>query len=344
MSANLQTWRTPLAFIAFLCLSCRNTPTEPRGYVPPLHLPFRIVHTHGDAVTHSGQLYVLDTAGVDHLLVDSIGTLFYPSWSTDGRKIVYEGRRSFGAGEIFVINADGSGERNLSNDPDWDEHPIWSPNGHHILFQSLRGTVDLWIVDSSGTGLYDLTPFPGADFEGSFSPDGRRVAYIGRRTGDNDLYLTNLAGTTHQDLTNTPSVNEHYPVWSPDGSHIVYVANNQLWIVASDGTDRHQLTFLQDSVLNSPPQFSPDGHLIIIETASGGISRVNADGTGFLTLTQDDPALYKSAHWAPNGEAIVFNSARLGDMQVFLMDKNGLTVRQLTASTGGNAMPAWAPR
>ncbi len=332
-----------LAVIAVVGLSCRNTPAEPPGYAPPLRLPFRIVHNHSTGVAQGSGVYFLDTLTQDHLVVNGFASILYPSWSPDGTKIVFQGTK-YTTSEIHIVNIDGSGEHIVPPNPDRDEHPIWSPDGRHILFESWRSTVDLWVVDSSGSGLYDLTPFVGRDYEGAFSPDGQNVAYIGHRTGDNDLYVTDLAGTSHLDLTNTPTVNEYYPAWSPDGSRIVYWANKQLWTVAPDGTDRRQLTYLQDSVLASPPQFSPDGRTILIETASGGICRVNADGTGFVALTQDDPALYKSAHWSPRGDAIVFNSARLGDSQIFLMDKDGLTIRQLTNTLGDNAMPAWAPR
>jgi Tol biopolymer transport system component len=332
----------PLSVLALVWLSCHRTPNELVGPAATPWAPSAIVHNHSTSAPQSGGLFVLDTTGADHLVLNNYASVLHPSWSPDGRKIVFQATQS-GTSEIYVVNTDGSGVRNLSNDPDFDEHPVWSPDGRTILFESWRGTVDLWVVDSSGTGLHDLTPFGGGDFSGVFSPDGRKVAYIGSRTGDKELYVTDLAGASHQNLTNSPSVNEYYPSWSPDGQHIIYVANQQIWIIGPDGAGRHQLTFLQDSVQNSQVAFSPQGERILFETASGAVSYVNADGSGQVTLTKDDPTLYKSAHWSPCGEYVAFNSRRNGSSQIYLVKAGDLSVCQLTDGPDDNGMPAWAP-
>ncbi|MEO8167625.1 MAG: hypothetical protein ABI623_05205, partial [bacterium] len=104
-----------VAIILVLLSSCKkDSGTGPETVL----LPAAIVHTHGGNVPQQSQLAVLDRSGNDRVVVDSIGINNYASWSPDGRHIAFQGNRGRPT-EIYLINADGSGERNLSNDPDF---------------------------------------------------------------------------------------------------------------------------------------------------------------------------------------------------------------------------------
>jgi TolB protein len=60
--------------------------------------------------------------------------------------------------EVYVVNADGSGQRNLTRNPAGDGHPVWSPDGRKIGFVSNRGgNRDIYVVNADGTGLRNLT-------------------------------------------------------------------------------------------------------------------------------------------------------------------------------------------
>ena len=92
-----------------------------------------------------------------------------PAWSPVGDRIAFWSGIKQRYGQVWVINADGSGSRQLTDDPTHrnSDDPSWSPDGQKILFSTGRsGTVELWVMNSDGTGQQrlfriDPGPFPG---------------------------------------------------------------------------------------------------------------------------------------------------------------------------------------
>jgi Tol biopolymer transport system component len=87
-----------------------------------------------------------------------------PAWSPDGRQIAFESDLD-GDREIFVMNADGTGVRQLTHNALWDEGPAWSPDGTKLAFSSGADDLhlDIWTMDVDGTNLRQLTTYPGRD-------------------------------------------------------------------------------------------------------------------------------------------------------------------------------------
>ena len=132
-----------------------------------------------------------------------------PAWSPDGRTIAFRSARDgkgdlYGNGDVYVVNADGSGLRRLTRNPVAVGSPVWSPNGRRIFFE---GGGDIYVMNADGSGQRTLTrnAAPSRDAADSphVSPDGRRVVFVSERTGSSQIYVMNADGSGPRRLTHT---------------------------------------------------------------------------------------------------------------------------------------------
>jgi Tol biopolymer transport system component len=167
------------------------------------------------------------------------------SWSPDGRKIVFGTDRD-GNGEIYVMNADGSGQRLVVAMPSSNElSPEWSPSGTTIAFASERdGNREIYSMNLDGTNQRNLTRNPRRDVENGtrflWSPNGRRIAFTTNRDGNAEIYVMNADGSGQRRLTRTPGFDDLLG-WSPDGSKIAFrsepvTPRGAFFVMNADGT------------------------------------------------------------------------------------------------------------
>jgi serine/threonine protein kinase/Tol biopolymer transport system component len=180
-------------------------------------------------------IWVIEADGSGLTKVVDIGRNGRPSWSPDSKRLVFNGihqdtneNGELDAGDhwdLFVINADGSQEANLTSTPEYDEVvSAWSPDGDWIVFVSMR-------ADSNGDGQVN-----------------------GNDNGD--LYLIHPDGSGLKALTETPELNEGEPSWTLDGRQILYVIFNAdssaVWTMNMDGSNQKLLLdgqgFVRDPV------------------------------------------------------------------------------------------------
>ena len=181
----------------------------------------------------SRSLYVMDDDGrnVQRLTVESVA---WPVWSPNGKQIAFD--RSLpsepGQGQkaaIFIINSDGTGEHQLTNEDTLDTFPTWSPDGKLIAFSSDRlteigtGQKDIWTINIETKELRRLTRTNQLTTYPSWSPDGKYIAY---REGFK-IYLMCADGSGHHELWPRKGIyGRKLPRWSADSQSVVYLEDS----------------------------------------------------------------------------------------------------------------------
>ena len=186
-------------------------------------------------------------------------TYGFSAWSPDSRHIAFMSLRD-GNYEIYVMNADGSNQINLSNNVAGDNLPTWSPDGRYIAFISERdGNEEIYLMQADGAEQTNLTNNPAPDCCPSWRPDGLSITFMSLRDklvdGESldEIYVIRTDGSEQSNLTNNQA-RDGRPLWSPDGRHIAFVSQrdgrNEIYVMNADGSSQTGLT-------NNPADDSP---------------------------------------------------------------------------------------
>ena len=225
-----------------------------------------------------------------------------PAWSPDGRQLAFRlyGKVQGQNNDLYLMRADGSGVRRLTNDPDTDQDASWSPDGRRIAYDRSGVGGEIWVIRVDGshprrltTGFFDEQP--------TWSPDGKTIAFVRQSldfsTGVN-IWVMRPDGSGQREMFPGRSRGSD-PVWSPDGTKLVFTDGISLYTVTRAGSLKvvTELGGPSGERVAPVPAWSPDGRKIVFAQLRPGLPSptpvqtfsdlwvINADGSGRKQLT-----------------------------------------------------------
>lgn len=258
------------------------------------------------------EIYAM-TPGETATRITTSNNSYDPSYSPDGRRIAFiSGSKTNSSYEVWVMNADGSGRRQVTKTSVAEQEPAWSPDGTRLVYASNSFDVDrqtdleIWTINADGSRRRQLTNNTSGldETQPAWSPDGSQIAFV--RDGV-DVYVMDAAdGGDQTNLTpNSPAGcsptcyqgADTYPAWSPDGSKIAYVHGYgtlqnpyagggvpNIWTMDPNGGNKINVSNNPDTAATQPAWSPDEAKIAYVGVASGSLDRniyvMNANGTG----------------------------------------------------------------
>jgi TolB protein len=216
---------------------------------------------------------------------------------------------------------------------------------------------DLWVMRQDATQMRRLTRDRLHNDTPSWSPDGKRLAFVSGSRSSSQIWLIGVDGSHRERLTAGPALDQQ-PAWSPDGKRIAFVralAPTSQGIVVVDLTSHRETLVASAQGAYRHPTWSPDGRRLAFSYArhpqSGryGLYVVRADGSRLRKISSDARNDYWDPAWSPDGRRIAFSlvlpSGKGYRADLMVMSANGGAEHILVRATSGWVYfsPSWSP-
>lgn len=202
--------------------------------------------------TGNGDIYVMTVGSsgtpTPTRLTTSVDGEVNPMWSPNGLRITYERNVPNQGPNIWVMQADGTGQLQVANKVGNDVAPYWSPDGQYLAFRvDISGQGEIFranfaLPTTDPNFITQLTNSTGSNYFQSWSPDGTEILFLSTRDGNSEIYTMDANGNNEINRSNSPTIGEAYAVWSPDAREIAYSnSDGNIWIMNRDGANPRRL-------------------------------------------------------------------------------------------------------
>ncbi|HYW29169.1 MAG TPA: hypothetical protein VE824_05115 [Gaiellales bacterium] len=248
------------------------------------------------ALMRANQVYTVRADGTGLTKLTSTGRNARPSWSPDGTRIAFQRccRRGKWT-QVWVMNANGGGQTNLSRSNTNDSAPSFYPDGRIVFVRN--GAIWRMNADGSGKQRVKAPPAGFSDDRPKVSPDGTKILFQrccwaipgGPPEGGAQVFAMNADGTAVTNLSRTAGVTgDYWPDWSPTGTRVVFIRADLIHPDSMFAMDVSGANQAQVSTINAAaPVYSPDGTMIAFESypSQGRIDRIPAGGGPATPIT-----------------------------------------------------------
>ncbi|MCG6957116.1 MAG: serine/threonine-protein kinase [Gemmatimonadetes bacterium] len=295
-----------------------------------------------------------------NLTEDSPADDYAPAFSPDGSQIAFRSERDDGG--LYVMGQTGEAVRRVS---DRGHNPAWSPDGGELAYSLEYVQFDPLNVEPERSGLWTLDLASGQDREllatdavlPAWSPDGRWVAYTHRSEETlASLWLVPARGGEPARMTDDGG-NDWGCTWSPDGRYLYFTSDRggsmNLWRLPVDSEHGRAAGALEPIPTPSPfaahPSISPDGTgiLYVNVLTTQNIERAELDPRTD-TLLDPVPLTTGTRRWSspdpsPDGSRAVFYTRDQPEGDLYIVNRDGTGLRQLTGDSAIDRLPHWSP-
>ena len=267
--------------------------------------------------------------------------------------------------QIWMMNADGTQQHQITSMRDGACQPSWSPDGLRLVFtspcsdkQDMYPGSSLYIINADGTDLTQLPPSLEGYYDPSWSPNGRYIAFTSLRNAKPRIYRIDLTNNAVEDLSGLEKYADKQPAWNPTGTELIFVRQmfnvSTIWKMSDAGQAQNDFS-VSGNFNNLWPAWSQDGSIVFYSQTSpdGSVpwlvyqryeDRGRTAESRIPPKGQIDPGPIAEVSASPDGFWLAYEGWPKGtNHDIFIMNINGADQRRLTTDPGWDFGPVWRP-